>query len=165
VAEAGRDTLTQLFNRKFLPVVLAKEVQYARKTGSSFSALMLEVDDFQRLHAAYGRACSDALIQQVAQLLGGNIHGGDYLFRLSEAEFCMVLVDTLQGSAMQLAEKVRVQVAREVFATGQGAHKLTLSVGVAAFDEHPDYQRILKCSEEALRQAKAQGGNRVVLQA
>ncbi|HAV04697.1 MAG TPA: diguanylate cyclase, partial [Pseudomonas sp.] len=39
--EAGRDVLTRLLNRKFLPVVMAKEVLYARQSNNTFGVLAI----------------------------------------------------------------------------------------------------------------------------
>lgn len=164
-AEAGRDGLTQLFNRKFLPVILAKEVQYARKSGSAFSVLVIDIDHFKQINAVLGRDGGDAVLQQIAGALTQNIRGGDYAFRLGGEEFLMVLVDTAGPAAVQLAEKLRVQIARQAWtqhSQNVGACRVTVSVGVATFDGHPDYQRILQRSDEALDRAKAAGRNCVV---
>ena len=162
--DAGRDVLTQLLNRKFLPVVLAKEVQYARQSASAFSVLTVDIDHFKQINDRYGHEGGDVVLQQVAAVLNNNIRGGDYLFRLGGEEFLMVLVDTSSVGAVNVAEKLRAQIAREVFhLPGNQKSSITISTGVATFDGHPDYQRILRQSDEALYRAKAQGRNCVVI--
>lgn len=160
--DAGRDVLTQLLNRKFLSVVLTKEVQYARQSASSFSVVSLDIDHFKRINDAYGHEGGDMVLQQVATVLNNNIRGGDYLFRLGGEEFLMVLVDTSGAGAANVAEKLRGQIEREAFHLPRNQrHRLTVSAGVATFDGHPDYQRILRASDAALYKAKAEGRNRV----
>lgn len=162
--DAGRDVLTQLLNRKFLPVVLSKEVQYARQSASAFSVLTVDIDHFKQINDRYGHEGGDVVLQQVAAVLNNNIRGGDYLFRLGGEEFLMVLVDTSSVGAVNVAEKLRAQIAREVFhLPGNQKSTVTISTGVATFDGHPDYQRILRQSDEALYRAKAQGRNCVVI--
>lgn len=162
--EAGRDVLTQLLNRKFLPVVLSKEVQYAREKSSVFSVVSLDIDYFKRINDGYGHEGGDMVLQQVASVLGSCIRGGDYLFRLGGEEFLIVLVDTPASGAANVAEKVRAQIEREALLLPHGhSGKVTVSLGVATFDGHPDYQRLLRRSDEALYQAKAAGRNRVVV--
>ncbi|MGN1055248.1 MAG: diguanylate cyclase, partial [Comamonas sp.] len=90
--DAGRDVLTQLLNRKFLPVVMTKEVAYARKTASVFSVLAIDIDHFKHINDRYGHEAGDAVLQQVAALMSNSIRGGDYLFRLGGEEFLMLLV-------------------------------------------------------------------------
>jgi len=161
--DAGRDVLTQLLNRKFLPVVLAKEVAYARKHASSFSIVSIDIDHFKRINDQHGHEGGDMVLQQVALALSNNIRGGDYLFRLGGEEFLMLLVDTSAEGASSVAEKLRAHIEREVFHLPQNVQKnITISAGVATFDGHPDYQRILRESDAALYRAKHEGRNRVV---
>ena len=162
--DAGRDALTQLLNRKFLPVVLTKEVQYARQSASTFSLVSVDIDYFKQINDQYGHAGGDMVLQQVAAVLNNNIRGGDYLFRLGGEEFLMVLVDTSAAGAMSVAEKLRTQIEREVFHLPHNqTGKITISAGIATFNGHPDYLRVLRHSDEALYQAKSQGRNRVVM--
>lgn len=161
--DAGRDVLTQLLNRKFLPVVLTKEVQYARKSAALFSVITVDIDHFKSINDRYGHEGGDVVLQQVAAVLNANTRGSDYLFRLGGEEFLLVLVDTAAAGAAAVAEKLRAQIARAVFhLSGHAKLSLTISAGVATFDGHPDYQRVLRHSDEALYRAKAEGRNRVV---
>lgn len=161
--DAGRDALTQLLNRKFLPVVLSKEVAYARKHASTFSVVSMDIDHFKRINDQHGHEGGDMVLQQVALTLSNNIRGGDYLFRLGGEEFLMLLVDTPAAGAASVAEKLRAHIEREVFHLPKNERRnITISAGVASFDGHPDYQRILRESDEALYRAKNEGRNRVV---
>src|SRR5690606_38908123 len=96
----------------------------------------------------YGHEAGDAVLQQMAALMSNSIRGGDYLFRLGGEEFLMLLVDTSLDGALRVAEKLRQQVAQASFhLPRQQQHPVTISVGVAMFDGHPDYQRILRHSD------------------
>ena len=162
--DAGRDVLTQLLNRKFLPVVLAKEVQYARKSASVFSVVSIDIDHFKLINDQHGHEGGDVVLQQVAAVLNNNIRGSDYLFRLGGEEFLMILVDTSSAGAASVAEKLRAQIAREAFhLPANQKQRVTISLGVASFDGHPDFQRILRQSDEALYRAKRQGRNCVAI--
>lgn len=74
--DAGRDVLTQLLNRKFLPVVLSKEVSYARKSAAAFSVLTIDIDFFKQINDQHGHEGGDMVLQQMAVLLSHNIRGG-----------------------------------------------------------------------------------------
>src|SRR5690606_20503561 len=80
--EAGRDVLTRLLNRKFLPVVMAKEVLYARQSNNTFGVLAIDVDHFKRINDTHGHDAGDLVLQQIAAVLASNTRGGDYAFRL-----------------------------------------------------------------------------------
>ena len=76
----------------------------------------------------------------------------------------MVLVDTPAEGAAKVAEKLRAQIEREEFFLQRDLkEKVTISLGVASFDGHPDYQRILRQSDAALYRAKALGRNCVAI--
>lgn len=163
--EAGRDALTHLLNRKFLPVVMSKEVLYSRQTGHSFAVLLIDVDHFKQINDTYGHEAGDQALQQIAGLLISNTRGGDYAFRHGGEEFLLVLVDIESTRALQVAESLRQRIASEPYRIGNQLLGLTVSIGVAMHDGHPDYQRLLRRADQALYQAKREGRNRCILQA
>lgn len=162
--EAGRDVLTRLLNRRFLPVVMAKEINYSRQSHTQFAALMIDLDHFKAINDQYGHDMGDNVLQQLASVLASNVRGGDYAFRLGGEEFLVVLVDIDAGRAVEVADKLRMLIEAETFTTEQGTRfKASVSIGVAVHDGHPDYERLLKQADQALYQAKREGRNRVVL--
>lgn len=161
--EAGRDALTHLLNRKFLPVVMSKEVLYSRQSGHSFAVLLIDVDHFKQINDTYGHEAGDQALQQIAGLLTSNTRGGDYAFRHGGEEFLLVLVDIEPTRALQVAESLRQRIASESFRIGGQVLQLSVSIGVAVHDGHPDYQRLLRRADQALYQAKRDGRNRSVL--
>lgn len=162
--EAGKDVMTRLLNRKFLPAVLAREVQYARQQQSQFALLALDIDHFKQINDSFGHEAGDSVLQQLAVLMTNSCRGGDFLFRLGGEEFLLVLVDVTAASALQVAEKLRQLVANEVFLLSGGRNlQVTVSIGLAVHDGHPDYQLTMRQADEALYQAKHQGRNQVVV--
>jgi diguanylate cyclase len=161
--EAGRDALTHLLNRKFLPVVMSKEVLYSRQSGHGFAVLLIDVDHFKQINDTHGHEAGDLALQQIASLLTSNTRGGDYAFRHGGEEFLLVLVDIEAGRALQVAEGLRQRIASEPFRIGGQTLQITVSIGVAVHDGHPDYQRLLRRADQALYQAKRDGRNRSIL--
>jgi diguanylate cyclase len=162
--DAGRDVLTQLLNRKFLPVVMGKEVRYARDRGSSFAVLVVDIDHFKRINDAHGHAAGDTVLQHMATILTSMSRGGDYAFRLGGEEFLLLLVDITQEQALCVAERLRTRVLNEQIALPSGATvPFSVSIGLAMDDGHPDYQQIVQRADDSLFKAKETGRNRVVL--
>src|SRR5690606_31283648 len=162
--EAGRDALTRLLNRKFLPVVMSKEVLYSRQSGHTFAVLLLDVDYFKQINDNHGHDVGDQVLQHLAGLLTSNTRGGDYAFRHGGEEFLVLLLDINPTKAMQVAENLRHRIAAEpAKLSSQQSLNVTVSIGVAVHDGHPDYQRLLRRADEALYLAKSQGRNRCVL--
>jgi diguanylate cyclase len=158
--EGGRDALTQLLNRRFLSAILSREVELCRNTGQSFSVILLDVDHFKRVNDQHGHEAGDRLLQQLANVLVDNIRSGDFLFRYGGEEFLVLCVELDAVQALQVAEKIRLAVQAEPVALGhQQQLNMTVSLGVASHDGHPDYQRLIDRADQALYRAKAAGRN------
>src|SRR5690606_27168180 len=111
----------------------------------------------------YGHEAGDMVLQQFAAVLTNSSRGGDYVFRLGGEEFLMLLVDVDANSALRVAEKLRRQIASEVFrAPMDKTLKVTVSIGLALHGGHPDYQHTMRRADTALYQAKNNGRNQVV---
>ncbi|WP_249977465.1 diguanylate cyclase [Vreelandella olivaria] len=162
--EAGRDSLTRLLNRKFLSVVLNREINIARHSEKCFALLMVDIDHFKSINDTHGHDAGDNVLQQVASILDRSTRGGDYVFRMGGEEFLIVLVDTDHDGSRLFAERLRQSVAKEpVLAAADTLLNVTISVGITLHDGHPDYQHSLQRADKALYQAKRSGRNRVVV--
>ncbi|MGM0832257.1 MAG: diguanylate cyclase [Pseudomonadota bacterium] len=162
--EAGRDSLTRLLNRKFLSVVLGREIEIARHSEKRFALLMVDIDHFKSINDTHGHDAGDNVLQQVASILDRSTRGGDYVFRMGGEEFLIVLVDTDQDGSRLFAERLRRAVAKEpMLANADTLLNVTVSVGVTLHDGHPDYQRAIQRADQALYQAKRGGRDRVVV--
>lgn len=162
--EAGRDALTRLLNRKYLPVVLNKEVAHARQHGAPFAILTIDVDNFKHINDNHGHDAGDLVLQQLAVVLSNNCRAGDYIFRLGGEEFFMLLVDIDEKDAHKAAENVRQAVEEESFRLSNDKQlRVTVSIGLAMYDGHPDYQLLMRRADDALYEAKRKGRNCVVV--
>lgn len=156
--EGGRDPLTQLLNRRFLPSVLSREMGLANSGQSTFSVLLLDVDYFKRINDAYGHDGGDTVLRQVAEKLQESCRAADYLFRYGGEEFLVVLADTGEDKLAGVAEKLRRVIKEHAFRSPHGdALPVTVSVGGAAFNGDPDMNRLIKRADDALYAAKSSG--------
>lgn len=161
--DSGTDALTALLNRRFLPSVLRREILLSDRSGDRFALLLLDIDHFKTINDRFGHAAGDAALRHVADLLGRLTRGSDYLFRLGGEEFLVVLVDCEEARASMIAD----QICRQLSATpmdwsgvDQGI-TVTASIGVAAYDGHPDYEYLMRRTDAAMYQAKQAGRNQV----
>lgn len=161
--DAGRDELTRLLSRKYLSVVLSKEVGYARKRNVKFSLISIDLDYFKEVNDTYGHETGDLVLQQCSELLIAECRAGDYVFRLGGEEFLILLVDSNKEGALRVAHKIAQRIREERFSilNKQIIH-ITASLGVTLFDGHPDYSLSLRRVDDALYQAKNSGRNQVV---
>lgn len=162
--ESGRDILTRLLNRKYLSVVLNRQINYARTSNHPFAVLSLDLDYFKQINDTHGHEAGDLVLQQFASLMLNRSRAGDYLFRMGGEEFLMVLVDVNEKSAARAADNICAAVANETFRLPQDVTlQVTASIGLALFNGHPDYQQLLRRSDDALYEAKHNGRNQVVV--
>ncbi|WMC11296.1 GGDEF domain-containing protein [Oceanimonas pelagia] len=159
--EHGRDTLTRLLDRRFLPAVLNREVRLAMRGGGTFSVVLFDVDHFKSINDNHGHKGGDLVLQQVAGLVAGSIRSSDFCFRYGGEELLVVLVEADAQNALKVADKIREKLMNsELELENQQSLKVTISGGVATFDGHPDYAQLIKRADEALYRAKAGGRNR-----
>ena len=162
--ESGRDSLTRLLNRRYLPTILMRELALARNSDVPFAILLLDIDHFKNINDTHGHDGGDLVLQQAADLVTSSVRVGDFIFRYGGEELLIVLVEISKEQALQVAEIIRERFAVEPMRVGDGKMMpVTVSIGVAAYNGHPDYERIVKDADDALYRAKNNGRNRCEL--
>ncbi len=155
-AQAMRDGLTGLFNRRFMEESLSREMRNARRTKSPVAIVMIDIDHFKRFNDTFGHAAGDTLLREVGKLLQRQMRGGDLACRYGGEEFTVILPATALHNAADLAEKLRDSVRHlRVTMEGQALGQITISLGVACFPEHGDtWETVLHAADIALMHAK-----------
>lgn len=162
--ESGKDVLTRLLNRKFLPIVLSREIEFCRQQSRTFAVANIDIDYFKRVNDTHGHEAGDVVIQQVAMVLSNQCRGGDFLFRLGGEEFLAVLVDTDAEKARQFCERMRTAIKQNpIVLPNDVKQHLTVSIGLACYNGHPDYNYLLRHADDALYKAKHQGRDQVCI--
>ena len=161
--ENGRDPLTRTLNRRFLPSVLTREVTLANESALQLSVALFDVDHFKRVNDGHGHAVGDRVLGHIADTLLRFVRSSDFVFRYGGEEFLVVFPETDLGEAARIAETLRVELNdHPVAIPDQRPIAVTMSVGVAQFEGHPDYDYLLRHADEALYRAKAAGRNQVI---
>lgn len=162
-AQAMRDGLTGLLNRRFMEESLLRETRRASRNRSQVSIIMIDIDHFKRFNDTFGHAAGDALLRAVGKMLQTEMRGSDLACRYGGEEFTVILPGTSLDDATKIAEKLRVNAQlMDVALEGQKLGKITISLGVASFPQHGEsYEAVLHAADLALMHAK-QTRNRVV---
>jgi diguanylate cyclase len=162
--ENGRDVLTRLLNRRFLPATLTREIAMAKRTGTAFAVLLIDLDRFKRVNDTYGHDAGDSVLQTASTLIHNSVRAGDFIFRYGGEEILVTLVEVDEKIALRIAESIRKRIEQADFLIGGGQTlKVTTSIGVALYDGHPDYQHLIQRADAALYRAKDEGRNRCCL--
>lgn len=162
--ENGRDPLTRTLNRRFLPSIMGREIAIATRDHSSFAVLMIDVDHFKQVNDRWGHAGGDVVLQQIAHVILESCRISDFVFRYGGEEFLVILVDAGEQGAVSTAERIRQSIEQhDINLPDKSTTRISASIGVAVFDGHPDYARLVNRADTALYRAKNAGRNRVVL--
>ncbi len=158
--EVGMDVLTKLLNRRFLPTIFKREISLANRAATSLSVLIIDVDKFKQINDTWGHNIGDEILRRVSQIFYDNVRSSDYVFRYGGDEFVIVLTESAQIDTLRTAERIRSRVEKTKVKAPDGDDiPLSLSIGVAMFNGHPDYERLIQMADEALYIAKKRGRN------
>ncbi|KFX07981.1 diguanylate cyclase [Pectobacterium betavasculorum] len=160
--ESGKDTLTLLLNRRFLPTILRHEISLAMHSNTPLSIAMIDIDHFKSVNDTYGHTAGDKILKRIAEILYENTRNSDYVFRYGGEEFMIVLIETPRVAAYTIIERLRKKVQDLAIHLQSGENvRMTISAGIAVYSGHPDYECLIKAADDALYQAKANGRNRI----
>jgi diguanylate cyclase (GGDEF)-like protein len=159
------DPLTSCLNRRGLEQVLNQAVSSASRFGGEIALLAIDIDYFKNINDTFGHLAGDAILRELADLLGQSSRGGDVVARVGGEEFIVLLPGADNETAGVVAERVMNTVRGHAFRTGRGHQQVTVSIGIAC--EHVRDGHIggaLRArADEALYLAKRLGRNRVVM--
>ena len=160
--ENGKDSLTQLLNRRFIPTIMRREISLALHSRKPFTLAMLDIDYFKQINDSYGHNTGDMTLKNVAAVIYEHIRSSDYVFRYGGEEFMILLVESDESQASIILETLRKKIAElHIAASVTESFSITVSIGVAEYDYHPDYKQLVDKADRALYLAKSHGRNRV----
>jgi len=157
---ARTDAMTGLFNRRFFIDLADQEILKCHRYSQTLSLLTLDIDFFKNINDQYGHAEGDLALVNVSRLLASQVRKSDILARIGGEEFVVLAVHTKLEDAAILAENLRKIVSQAKFQT-QKHIKITLSIGVAQYEDGDNLTTLMQKSDSALYKAKNNGRDRV----
>lgn len=162
--ENGRDALTRTLNRRFLPSILGREISIASRSGKPFTILMIDVDYFKQINDRWGHSAGDLVLRAIAEVILDAVRPSDFVFRYGGEEFLVALVETDAEQGFQVAERIRHAIAaQELRLSDDTELTVTTSIGLAAYEGHPDYAYLVNAADKALYSSKEAGRNRTTI--
>ncbi|MBA6264084.1 MAG: sensor domain-containing diguanylate cyclase [Colwellia sp.] len=161
LAQANRiDGLTQIFNRKHWEECLEKEFSRARRYQHGLALIMFDLDHFKLLNDTYGHLGGDLVLIETAKVISSLLRLGDLFGRYGGEEFAIILPNTDIIGALDVAERIRIAISKNVINFQETEIKVTASVGVAVISEKDTrYEDLISNTDLALYDAKASGRN------
>lgn len=158
------DSMTNLANRRYFDDALQRELLRAQRNKMPISLILLDIDFFKQYNDEYGHVAGDNCLRLISTVLQENVkRPGDMAARYGGEEFCIIMPDTDQKGAVNLAEQIKAEVeALNIpHAKSMITNHVTISIGTAT--TIPGLQMttnmLINAADKALYTAKKDGRN------
>jgi diguanylate cyclase (GGDEF)-like protein len=154
---AIRDSLTGVFNHKYVEGLIDQEVKRAERYVAPLSFAIVDIDHFKTINDTHGHQTGDAVLSRVVRHISGQLRTSDSVGRWGGDEFVVLLTETPLDAAEGVMRRVGVSVRN----ASQGEVQVTASIGVAGLRPGDSMASIIERADKALYQAKKSGRNQV----
>lgn len=158
--QANFDPLTGLANRRRFHDRLEQEISKAKRAGTSFALMYLDLDHFKEINDSLGHDIGDELLREVAQRLKGILRESDIIARLGGDEFAIILTATNEPANIEhIAEAILKKIAEPYSLVSEQSY-VSASIGITLFpNDSTSADTLLKNADQAMYQSKAEGKN------
>ena len=161
--QANRDSLTGLFNRRYLEGTLEREMARCKREDTPMTMLLLDIDHFKLINDTYGHQAGDEVLRVFGKTLHDSARAEDIVCRYGGEEFLLVLPKMPLDIARERGACLLKIFEDTTVLFGELRIRFTTSIGIAGTPEHSDStDGLIRCADEALYLAKHNGRNRVV---
>lgn len=158
---AKKDPLTNLLNRRAMEPHLDMAISLAETKENLFCLILCDIDDFKKVNDVYGHAVGDLVLKEVANTFLTNLRTDDVVCRWGGEEF-LILIPNRLDITIQLAERLREQVAQLSFPIDKGFFSITMTFGVSEYISGYRIEKLIKIADDNLYRGKNNGKNQVV---
>jgi diguanylate cyclase (GGDEF)-like protein/PAS domain S-box-containing protein len=162
--QAIRDSLTGLYNRRYMEEALRQEHARAIREGHQISVVMLDMDELKTVNDTHGHITGDRALQILGEQLAGLTRVEDIACRYGGDEFLIILHNTPARDAIKRVEEWRVKFSQLEVPHSSEKIMVTFTAGVASFPAAAtSIEEIIHAADTALYKGKVQGRNIVCL--
>jgi two-component system cell cycle response regulator len=157
------DPLTCLFNRRAFETKISEEFERATRYNHALSILLLDIDNFKTINDTYGHHGGDTALIKISESLRQKTRLSDFPARYGGEEFVLILPETDQDNALQVANKIHEEIRSRTFGTDARPFALTVSIGLSSTStkRYTDWRQMLDDADQAMYVAKNSGKDRV----
>jgi diguanylate cyclase (GGDEF)-like protein len=157
------DGLTGLYNTRYLYKQLDLEIARSNRYSYVFSVILFDIDNFKKLNDTHGHQAGDDVLHELAVILREVSRETDIVVRYGGEEFIIILPNTSESDAINLADRTRIAVEGNIFLRERnGGMSITLSGGIASYPQNAaDARSLLDAADSAMYRAKSAGKNKV----
>ena len=158
---AKTDIITGLYNRRAYYEISEIEYQRLLRHPKELSVIMFDIDYFKSINDNYGHSTGDEILNRIGNIVKNIIREYDYAFRMGGDEFLVLLPESNDQQASQLAERIRKAIENYTLLKNPKL-VITASFGIAQYTQmDTSIEKLTRRADEALYQAKKAGRNRV----
>jgi diguanylate cyclase (GGDEF)-like protein len=160
---AVRDTLTNLYTKRFLKEVLPTILdKHKRLRDSVLAVVFIDIDHFKNVNDSYGHDIGDKVLKRVSATMMNTTRPDDYCIRFGGDEFVLIGFFDDETAVVNTVERIRTEAAQLYFCEIGLDFHLCISAGIALHDnERGSFDDTLKRADMKLYESKAAGRNRV----
>lgn len=153
---AEKDTLTNLYNRRYLLKKIGEEIQRYNRKKSAFSIIMLDIDHFKNVNDTYGHDVGDEVLKKLSSCVSDRLRVTDVFARWGGEEFMIFSINITFDETYVLAEMIRKLISETDFGLNEN---ITVSLGITKFYDNDSLKSFLKRVDDNLYEAKSNGRN------
>ncbi|HKK65265.1 MAG TPA: diguanylate cyclase DgcA [Clostridia bacterium] len=156
------DIMTRLKLRHYFFTILAKRIQHLGNSNTKLSVIMGDIDFFKHVNDTYGHQTGDEVIISISSIIRDNLRTNDIGARYGGEEFIVLLYNTDEKQAYEIAERLRMKVSKTNYEDAGCKDVVHISLGVVEYNPRIDCsaQDIIRRVDKALYYSKEKGRNR-----
>ncbi len=161
------DPLTGVGNRRLLSRQLEMHLLDATARQGGVCFLMLDIDHFKKINDTHGHDVGDEVLVGFTRRIRRTVRPTDLVARMGGEEFGVIMhytrADNFKASSL---DRLLASINQRPFKTSAGDLDVTASIGVCFYrgdGQQPSVQNLIKCADEKLYRAKANGRNQIVI--
>ena len=144
------DPVTEVYNRRYLRVLLKKELSRVQRYQSALSMMMVDITGFRRVNESLGHTGGDVVLRQIAYILRNQTRNSDIIVRFGGDEFLIVLPDTEDEGAYILTDRLKQGLSDWSTRSGMTEFELRFAIGVARYAPERRLDEILELAEHRM---------------
>lgn len=161
---AGRDVVTEVYNRRRFMELAQIELKRSLRLNQPMSIVIADLDRFKNVNDTYSHQVGDQVLFDFAQFCMRTKRKKDLFARWGGEEFIFLLPETAGAEAFEFTERLRRMAAETPSVVGPYSITVTASLGVATLSSPQDtLETLLSRADQALYAAKDRGRNCTML--
>lgn len=153
------DSLTGLYNRRYLSASIDEEMRRAYETGSQLTLCILDIDHFKKVNDTYGHEYGDEVLFNIAQIMKAGLTNEEIFGRYGGEEFVILFPEKTPAQAFPIVQTLANHIREHGWPHGK---PVTISGGLSAYVHGISYSNFVEAADKNLYRAKRGGRDRII---